>query len=300
MIQHCGARAAAVCALLFATVLRLSASNQHDGSQSTRFSLFPAGHHIPVFKANIEEPRLGYTQFINRSASKLDVGNTVDVFNLDIPSASMRFSFGVDFMAYGFVTSMHQYRLQIDAIDGLYGGNFSFSKRFTSSQLQARLRLLHHSAHFADGAYDFEQHRWLARYAPLPFSRNFAELTLAQVFTTSFAVIRPYAGASYAGFVRPSILPREYYLAGFELSTDHILGSIGEEPLNLFVASHVSMYDRPTHIGATQLMGGIKVGQWFGKGATVYVSYYNGKHIFAEYLFDRWNSYTAGVTFDFF
>ena len=47
-------------------------------------------------------------------------------------------------------------------------------------------------------------------------------------------------------------------------------------------------------------MGGIKFGEWDGKGLVFYLSYYAGANPFSEYYSERINKFGLGVFVDFF
>lgn len=64
---------------------------------------------------------MGINFFPSDSHMKVDIGNSTDVLGLAI--TDLYISVGAEFMAYAYVTSYKGYRLQIDAVDGFFGGN---------------------------------------------------------------------------------------------------------------------------------------------------------------------------------
>src|ERR1041385_1925450 len=120
---------------LLSMFLCLSSLARSEDNTPPEFIFLPSGLHFAPLKANIQEPRIGVFKFLDASEMKVDIGNTIDVFYLDVPSSKAKFTIGIDFMAYAFVTGAQGLRLQIDAIDGFFGGNISFSKDFASEQL---------------------------------------------------------------------------------------------------------------------------------------------------------------------
>ena len=287
--------------IIFLTItLSLSLRSQTNEKSSTRLTFFPSGLHFPPLKASIQEPRVGAFKFLDASQMKVDVGNAIDVLGLDIPTSHIRITAGIDFMAYIFTTGAQGLRLQVDAVDGFYGGNLSFSKEYNSNQLQARMRILHHSAHFVDGHYNSSTGSWIDNHQPIPFTRDFGELTIAHSGSPDFGHVRYYGGISYATLVRPVDVQRFSYLSGIELSFDKLFGCLLDRATNVYFAYNVSFHGSPAYAASHQLQVGLKLGGWYEKGATFYIAYYNGQHMFGEYFNERMSTIGAGFTVDFF
>lgn len=285
------------CSVLFiASIFVFHNKMLSQDDSSIQIAAFPSGTHFAPLRANIEEPRVGIFQFRNGTDSKIDIGNSIDIFGVTIPSSEMKFTLGADFMGYGYIRSMRGLRLQIDALDGVYGGNIAFSKGI---HFQSRLRILHHGAHFADGHFDDQGGTWQDNRQPIPFTRNFGELTLAYTFFPHVGILRSYGGFSYALFVRPDEINRYSALGGSEFTLDKLFGPVAGEPTNLYCAYHLALEGTNNLVATNQLQCGLKWGQWYGKGMTLYLSYYSGRHIFAEYLQERLNILGAGFTVDF-
>ncbi|MBI3195535.1 MAG: hypothetical protein HYZ34_13875, partial [Ignavibacteriae bacterium] len=131
---------------------------------------FPSGLNFMPFKANVAEARIGVFKFTETEEMKVDIGNTVDVFGYDIPLSNIKLRVGADFFAYALTTGAQGLRLQIDAVDGFFGGNISFSQTTDSNIiLQSRLRILHRSAHLVDGHYVTPTHSWIDNLEPIPY-----------------------------------------------------------------------------------------------------------------------------------
>ena len=273
---------------------------QENKRQPMEFIFLPNGINFAPLKAHINEPRIGVFKFLDDSKMKVDIGNTIDVFGLSIPDSRSKFTAGIDFFAYAYTTGAQGLRLQIDALDGFFGGNLSFSKYFDEETIQARLRILHHSAHFVDGHYNLNTNSWLDNREPIPFTRDFGELVLAHRIDRANRAARYYAGLSYATLARPAIVKRFAYLTGIEVYFYDIIGRIAGQKTNLFCAYNVSLTGMPGYSASHQVQVGIKFGEWYKKGPTIYLAYYSGRHMFAEYFDQRLKTIGLGFTVDFF
>ncbi len=276
------------------------AHGQAEGDSAARFVFLPDGLHIAPLKAGLEEPRIGVYRFFTAANMKVDIGNSIDVFGLEMPDNKTLFTVGIDFFAYAYVTDAQGLRLQIDALDGYFGGNLSGSRELSDGVLQARLRILHHSAHFADGHYSNSLGGWSGNRSPIPFTQDFGELMCARVFSSPSKIVRLYGGVSYASLVRPSSIRRYSYRAGCEYALPSIVGSVVGHPTNPFVAYEMSWEGTPSYIPSHQVQAGIKFGEWYRKGVTMYLAYYTGRQMFAEYFDERQETFGLGFTVDFY
>lgn len=267
---------------------------------ASQFHFLPEGHHFAPLKANIQEARIGVFKFLDAEQMKVDIGNSIDVFGYRAEERDVTVSAGIDFMAYAFTTGAQGLRLQIDAIDGFFGGNLTASAGPDSSRLSARLRLLHHSAHLVDGHYSVPEQRWLDNRQPVAYTRDFGELVVARTSEAGRTRLRPYAGVSYATLVRPAAVQRLAYLAGIECSSPGIAGPLWSRPVNLFAAYQVTLTGVGAYAATHQIQAGLKFGEWGGRGPAVYLAYYRGRHMFAEYYTDALSTLGAGFTVDFF
>ena len=264
-----------------------------------QFTFLPPGLHFAPLRANVQEPRLGVFKFLNASDMKVDIGNSIDLFEYLLPSENLRITAGIDFMAYALTTGSQGLRLQIDAVDGFFGGNLSVSKSLGGPLGQARLRILHHSAHLDDGHYATSSNTWLDNRAPFPYTQDFGELVLAySAGAQSRCTERTYAGISYATLARPSDLQRFSFLGGFEAAR-----MVSESFLNqrayLYAAYNVTLTGTPAYAASHQIQLGWKFGDYYGKGPSVYVAYYTGRKMFGEYFDEMVTTLGAGFTVDF-
>jgi hypothetical protein len=266
----------------------------------SQFEFLPEGHHFAPLKANIQEARIGVFTFLDAERMKVDVGNSIDLFGYRSAARDLRVTAGIDFMAYAFTTGAQGLRLQIDAIDGFFGGNLTASLGPDSLCWTGRLRLLHHSAHLVDGHYSVPDQRWIDNRQPVAFTRDFGEFVLARTDRPGAFRLRTYAGLSYATLVRPAAVERLSYLAGAEASTADLVGPLWSRPVNLFLAYQASLTSVGSYAATHQVQAGFKFGEWNGKGPALYVAYYHGRHMFAEYYNEPLSTIGAGFTVDFF
>ena len=267
-------------------------------NESVRFEFIPAGLHILPLKANYQEARVGVLYYSDNGDLKVDMGNNIDVIAFHFPKINGKLTVGAEFMAYALSTSYQGNRLQIDAVDGFFGGNISFSKKFSSDRFMAKLRFIHNSAHLVDGHYQLDSLQWMNGDQPIPFTRNFFELQIAHQFYLPFGSIKFYGAVSYSTLVRPHDLERLSAFFGYELA--YGVGKVFEKDANLFVAQQLTGIGSPRYIMNNNMMGGIKFGDWDGKGIVLYLSYYIGANPLSEYYYERVERFGAGFFLDFF
>jgi hypothetical protein len=265
-----------------------------------QFEIFPPGLNFTPLKAGVQESRIGVFKFSSTSDLKVDIGNSVDLVGLELPEGALKLTAGIDFMAYAFAANAEGLRLQVEAVDGFFGGNISLCGPRSESGLSARLRILHHSAHMADGHYISGTKTWREGREPIPFTRDFGELVLAKSSIRNFGCIRYYGGISYATLIRPAYLKRFSFLGGAEISFDRLLGDLAGKPLNLYISYNISALGTPQYAASHHLQAGLKLGKWFEKGISLYLSYYSGIHPSGEFFDTRLSALGAGFTVDFF
>jgi hypothetical protein len=258
----------------------------------------PAGLNFMPLKANNQEARLGVLYYTYTTNLKVDIGNSVDLLSFE--SDDSRITAGVEFMAYAFSKSYAGKRLQISAVDGFFGGNISFSKHFEQSKLLARFRIIHNSAHLVDGNFDTDNNIWIDGQSPIPFTKDFGEVTIAQQIYYNELILKYYGGVSYASLIRPENLKRFNYHIGFEFALKNILGKLFEHDNNLFLAEHFFLDGTNKYFGNQQLMAGIKFGDWDKKGIVLYTSYYSGRDVFSSFYDRRISKFGIGFFVDFF
>lgn len=285
--------------LLFALSLFSGIINSQNNPE-TSIQLFSTGLHFIPFKANIQEARFGVLYYPSNTNLKVDIGNNVDLIKFNFNEYNSILTLSVEFMGYALSTSYRGNRLQIDALDGFFGGNVAFSKNYDNGRLISRLRIIHNSAHLVDGHYDRYEGKWINDDEPIPFTRDFGEFTLGYQFYPSFGSIRTYGTLSYSTLVRPEHLERWASYFGYEISFKDLIGKIHDEPTNLFMATQFNLVGTPRYKLNSNFMTGLKFGEWDGKGLVVYLSYYVGSNPFSEYYSQRVRQFGLGFFIDFF
>lgn len=270
-------------------------------SQNNRieFTFLPSGLHFIPLKANFREARVGVMIYTDNANLKVDMGNNIDLFDFRIKSKNMRLTLGMEFMAYALATSYKGLLLQIDALDGFFGGNASFSYGTEKNKFISRLRLLHNSAHFVDGHFDLQQDKWINDLRPFPFTRDFGELLIGRYMEYDSYKLRVYIVPTYSTLVRPLEIKKWSVSGGFELADDSILDEVFGHPTNIFVSVHSFLMGLPKYALTTNFMSGVKFGKWTGKGIVFYLSYYTGNNIFSEYYYQRISRLGVGFFVDF-
>jgi hypothetical protein len=279
-------------------VLHLAVNNQAQ-EKKIQFEFLPPGLNFAPLKANMQEAKIGVLYFTDDKNLKVDMGNNTDLARINFLHDNISLAAGIEFLGYALSTNYKDSRLQIDALDGFFGGNISFRKIYRESELSFRFRVLHNSAHFVDGHYDFSRNAWIDSSKAIYFTKNFYELTAAHQLNTNFGYFRYYGGGSYSFFVRPSTLKRINALAGFELAFKNLFGKVFNKDENIFLAEHFSLAGFHKYIGSQQAMLGIKFGGWDGKGISLYLSYYTGLNFFDAYYGARISKFGTGFYVDF-
>lgn len=268
-----------------------------QNADADNFEFLPGGMNFLPLKANHQEARIGVLYHTATTNLKVDIGNNIDLLAYEWDDSKL--STGIEFMAYALSTSYKGNRLQIDAVDGFFGGNISFTKKINKNKLAARLRIIHNSAHFVDGHYDLSTHQWIDGREPIPYTEDFGELTAAHVINESAFYLRYYGGFSYSTLVRPSDLKRYNFHAGFEFVLPDALGKIDEKDCGIFLANFTGSQGSNKYQLNQQTMLGVKLGNWEEKGILFYLSYYSGGDIFGAYYDRKISKFGIGFSVDY-
>jgi len=270
-----------------------------NSAQNLDYEFLPSGLNFMPLKANIQEARLGILYFPENGHLKVDIGNSIDLFALDFDSLS-RLTFGIEFMAYASSTNFQGRRLQIDAFDGMFGGNAAYRRSLENSNFLMRFRIIHNSAHLVDGNYDNNNDEWKGGLNPIPYTQDYGELTAAHELLLKFGNLKYYGSVTYATLTRPSNLEKWSFNAGIEVKFNKIINSILRKEVNLFIASQLILAGKPDYNLSSNNLLGIKFGRWHGKGIVFYLSYFNGSNQFNEYYYQRVSQFGIGFFIDFF
>ncbi len=278
----------------------ISAQSKHEEKKS--FVFLPPGLNFQPLKAGSDEAKMGLLYYTKTKNMKVDIGNSFDVFEFNFNSNDSKITVGAEFMAYAYVTSYLEYRLQIDAIDGFFGGNITYSKQYENNKLFLRFRYIHNSAHLVDGHWNTNEKKWIDGIQPSAFGNNYAEVIAANQVNSGTFNMRYYGGLDFSTgkYIGGKDLKRLWFKAGTEFAFQDLLGKILNRNENIYIAVQFDVKGIPEYIVNQNYMAGIKLGDWNGKGVSLYLSYYNGGDVFSQYFTDRVSRFGAGFTFNFF
>jgi hypothetical protein len=276
-----------------------------QNSDANGFEFLPGGMNFMPLKANHQEAKVGVLYHTATANLKVDIGNNIDLFGYNFENGESRLTAAIEFMAYALSTSFNGNRLQIDAVDGFFGGNISFSRQLINGSTEqpdkflARLRIIHNSAHFVDGHYDQSKNEWIDKLSPIPYTEDFGELTVAHQLNSASTAFRYFGGFSYSTLVRPDNIKRYNFHTGFEFALKKIIGKVASKDVNPFVAAYITTDGADSYIISQQTMAGVKFGNWDSKGILLYLSYYSGGDIFGSYFKRRISNFGIGFSVDF-
>jgi hypothetical protein len=186
----------------------------------------------------------------------------------------------------------------VDAVDGFFGGHIVYALPGEDGHLSLRLRLLHISGHLIDGHWDHVTMQWKDNKQPIPYTRDFGELTGLYTWPGRSVALGAYSGFSYATLVRPDNISRYGTLHGLELHSTGLLGPAGGRPLSVYIADNLALSGIPVFYGTNNLEFGVKFGEWDGTGIRLYGSYYHGLEAFSQYYYVRTDQWGLGFAFD--
>jgi hypothetical protein len=266
--------------LLVSSIVHAMAS---DGDSSP-FTFLPGRSIFPLLPANHEEPRLGIVKDINTSHMRLDIGGSLDILNIRVAGDSnTSLRVGADFFAYALSTSHRGLRLQIDALDGYFGGHIVYREQKARSAILLRLRILHLSSHLLDGHFDLDKNIWIDGRLPNPFSRDYGELTAGHLWQWNGSELYVYGGFSYATLVRPSEQKRLNTLYGMTAHTSNWAGLCFSKPVHFYFSDHFLLWGLGALSGTNMIEAGVKVGEWDGTGIRLFVGHHAGLEVYHQY-----------------
>ena len=261
-------------------------------------TFLPGGTLFPPLRADYQEPRTGVRKEAGTSRLKLDIGSSIDFLEYRTDTAGSRLRLGADFFTYALTTSAQGLRLQVDAVDGFFGGHIVYAAPGDDGRLFIRLRLLHISGHLIDGHWDRSTMEWKDNKLPIPYTRDFGELTALYAWPGKALELSAYSGFSYATLVRPDNLSRYGTIHGIEIHTTGLTPSALGRPYSLYVADNLAVTGIPVCYGTNNMEFGVKLGEWNGTGIRLYGSYYHGLEVFSQYYYVRTDQWGIGFAFD--
>ncbi len=274
----------------FFLLFSASPAQQRDTASSASLRLLPGIPVIPRLTASDEEPRTGIRKAFGSSRMKLDIGAAYDLMEWHPGGDSTRtFRAGAEFFAYALSNNAYGLRLQVDAADGYFGGHFLYTERTASRLAALRFRILHLSSHFLDGHMSAGDWHWRDEREPVPFSRDYGELTALWRSMTGEGHFQLYGGTSYATLSRPDEINRWAFFAG---------GEYFHARSHCYAAVHFTLTGIPAWIGTTHIESGVRFGSWDESGLRIYLSYQTGLVPFHQYFNVREETWGGGIGFD--
>jgi len=250
---------------------------------SLEVSLLPEGRNLMGFRGNVKEGKIGVVLNPTNSNLKVDVGSSIDLVKFSFDNSTV--TLGIDFLAYALSTNTENLRLQIDAIDGLFGGNVTYVYGKNNYKLFSRFRFMHNSAHLVDGNYltNSIASDWIKPGGPTPFTRDFIEVFLGMTSKIAAFNSRAYVGFEYATHYRPDEQVRLFLNGGMEYFYQGDSWTLFGSDLNIFLSYFGQMNGIEDYNLAHHIQGGVKIGKWDQKGVSFFVSYYDGNDFFNQY-----------------
>ncbi|MFA7419996.1 MAG: DUF1207 domain-containing protein [Melioribacteraceae bacterium] len=267
-------------------VLLLLASSLHFAQQ---IEYFPSQLNVKPFVANTIEPKLGFMFKTEGNELRLDIGNSVDLAKIETPSGTI--AVGADLFTWTLLRKEESFHFPVDAVDYLFGLNFSMKKSVHDYSFGARMRISHISAHFVDGHFDKEKFMWLNNRSPRVYSREFIEIMPFY----QFKQLRMYAGFTYLFHVDPEVQHHDLYQFGFDYYRKDLLTDGISPYLAYDFKLTGAIRSTPNH----SFKAGIKFGTPQGRGLSVYYQYYSGFSIHGEYFDSREKYSGIGLNLDF-
>ena len=151
--------------------------------------------------------------------------------------------------------------------DYYFGGYVVGERRFGSVTTRYRLHVIHISAHMGDDRYDPQSGQWEDGRAPIDYSRNYAQFTADAALPSG---LRAYGSANYV-FYQSSFgehVARWFFSSGVELRRSG-------RPFGPFGAIDLRTFGNVRDVG-TNVVLGVRVGDWTEKGLQAQVSRYRG------------------------
>lgn len=270
-----------------------------EPERSPGFSFLPPSTIFTPPTANPEEVRVGVRREFGSTRMRLDIGSALDLVGYEPasdPDASLRI--GAEMFVFALTTSYQGLHLQVDAVDGYFGGHVTFRERYAASTLFLRMRILHLSSHFIDGHFRLETLTWIDGQLPRPYSRDYVEITAGYEPHGDSWHVLVYAGCNQAWFSRPATMLRFNAFQGVVARTSGWTGPVFGQPTTLYLADHFLLTGVGRHAGSNVAEGGIKFGGWEHRGVRLFVSYHTGIEMYHQYFDVKRNDLGVGFSLD--
>jgi hypothetical protein len=287
----------AVFLAVFLTFAVPSAFPQENTESGVTF--LPGGTIFAPLPANPEEVRIGVRREFGSMRMRLDIGAQLDLAGYEPASMpGVSFRVGAEFFVFALTTSYQGLHLQVDAVDGYFGGHVVFRGEGEASTTFLRLRILHLSSHFIDGHFRLETSTWIDNQLPRPYSRDYAELMAAYEPCGETWNVMLYAGFSQSWFCRPAAMLRFNTFQGILARTSGWTGPVFGKPTSLYIADHFLLSGVGELSGTNVLEAGIKFGTWEADGVKLYVSHHSGTEVYHQYFDVKRSDWGFGFALD--
>ena len=274
--------------VFFLSLLFLSKTFSQSGD-SSKVEWFPSDLNVQPFTANFLEPKAGFSYLLGRREIRLDIGTSADIYHYS--KGYSQLSLGADLFTYTRLRGESEFHFPVEAIDYLFGINWSYKIINEQSEYGIRVRLSHISAHFADGHFDNRLGVWQDERNPRTYSREFIELFPYYKIKN----LRGYIGFTYLIHVTPKRLGKDIYQVGFDYYVPLLISDfITPYAAYDFKLAHIVK----TYSGSNILTAGIKFGKYNSKGFSILLSYYSGKSVHGEYFDINENYASLGFNVD--
>lgn len=270
----------------------LSLFSQTQIFPSEFIEFIPHGWTFPPLIAQTIEPRVGFLAHFNDNNLRLDIGNSIDIFRVKISNDSTeRLTTGADFFTWTALRGEENFHFPVEAVDYLFGLNFSYQKKNESNTLSSRLRISHISAHLVDGNYDKSNSSWRNNRFPRIYSREFIDV----IFAIEQNWFRIYGAVQYLFHVDPPELAKWSYQFGTEI----VKLNLFDLPVHSYLAYDLRFVSISKYAAVHSTQAGIKVGYWRGRGLNIFIAAYNGMSYHGEYYDIPQSYWGPGITIDF-
>jgi len=301
-----------VLAFLTASASLRASTDTTDADKSTH--AVPGGRSLLLFPSTLTfhpplaspfEPHFGIIRDFEDGSLLADIGNAAEIIRLLPEDDGATLAAAAEFFARAYVTEWQGFHLQVDAIDGFFGGNIVWSKPADFGNTAARFRFIHHSSHLADGHLNSLTGKWKDGREPAPWTKDQFELLAA----LSGGSWRVYGGVNYATRTRPASLKPLSGSAGFEYAPFFN----AEGWIHPFIAYDFrldggAMLDEQTHtvrgtdayVGAHSILAGASIGAYGKRSLRIFLHYHAGTPPLSEYMDVRTPYIGAGFDFEYF
>lgn len=249
---------------------------------------FPSNLNIQPFTAHFLEPKAGFQYLFDFEKVRIDIGTSHDIIHWKNEDES--FSFGADFFTYTRARSENNFKFPVETIDYLFGVNGGYKNKSENTELGARLRFSHISAHLVDGYYDLESGTWINGREPFVYSKEFFEL----IAYYKVYGLRVYGGITYNIHIVPDEIKKGILQAGFDYYAEPLRTAL----FIPFIAYDLQLTGIRDYSGNNVISAGIKFGEPTSRGFSILVSYFSGKSVHGEFYDLNENYWTIGINLD--